>query len=224
MSVADIWYCADHHFGNAAITGHIGRKGAGWDREFESPGEMDAYMIDRWNELVGVEDIVYYLGDFTLLGGKRMLGYLDRLSGRIRFVPGGHDMRWMKDLGIKRDMGRTNLPRPFQKHEVLTMIHFQHVQIPTSLSSRKKQLIVMSHYPQFTWESSHHGSWHLHGHSHGGLGKANRFLKMVKTPPSTLEDFHQMDVGVDPWEFYPVHLSTVIDRLDRQELPGTLSK
>ncbi len=217
--MSDIWYSADHHFGNKEITSHIGRKGAGWDRVFESPGEMDAYMIECWNKVVLPEDTVYYLGDLTLQGGKRALQYLDRLQGRIRFVPGGHDMRWLKDLGIKRDMGRTNLPRPFAKHEVLAMIHFQHVQIPLSLSDRKKQLIVLSHYPQFTWERSHHGSWHLHGHSHGGLGKANRFLKMVKSPPTTLEDYHQMDVGVDPWQFYPVHLSTVIDRLDRQELP-----
>lgn len=217
--MSETWYSADHHFGNKAITGHIGRKGAGWDREFESPGEMDAYMIECWNTLVQQDDIVYYLGDFTLLSGKRMLQYLDRLQGRIRFVPGGHDMRWMKDLGINRNDGRTDLPRPFHKHEVLTMIHFQHIQIPTSMTNRKKQLIVLSHYPQYTWERSHHGSWHLHGHSHGGLGKANRFLKMVKSPPTTLEDFHQMDVGVDPWEFYPVHLHTVIERMDKQELP-----
>ena len=217
------WYSADHHFGAEAITGHIGRKGAGWEREFESAGEMDAYMIDHWNEVVGHEDTVYYLGDFTLKSGKVFLKYLDRLVGRIKFVPGGHDLRWMKDLGIRPDDGRQDLPRPYQKHEVLPMLYFQHTQIVTKnyvpgggLQNSKKQLLILCHYPFFTWESSHHGSWNLHGHSHGGLGKANRYLKLVAQPPSTLEDGNSIDVGVDAgWDFYPVHFSTIVDKLDR---------
>jgi calcineurin-like phosphoesterase family protein len=36
------------------------------------------------------------------------------------------------------------------------------------------QHIVMSHYPFACWNKGHHGSWMLHGHSHGsyrGVGK-----------------------------------------------------
>lgn len=215
MSPSEIWYSADGHFGNAAITGHIGRKGAGWEREFDGPGEMDAYMIDHWNEVVGHEDTVYYLGDFTLYDGKRMLQYLDRLVGRIKFVPGGHDLKWMKDLGIKPDDGRRDLPRPYHKHEVLPMVHFKRTRIINKAGESAKQLIVLSHYPFFTWEASHHGSWNLHGHSHGGLGKANRYQKIVKSPPTTLEDGHSIDVGVDAgWDFYPVHFETIVDKLE----------
>ena len=215
MSKGETWHTADHHFGAAAITGHIGRKGAGWDREFDSAGEMDAYMIDHWNEVVGHEDTVYHHGDFTLMDGKRMLQYLDRLVGRIKFVPGGHDLKWMKDLGIKPDDGRQPLPRPYAKHEVLPMVHFKHTRIINQSGDSAKQLLVLSHYPFFTWERSHHGSWNLHGHSHGGLGRANRYLKLVKSPPTTLEDGNSIDVGVDAgWDFYPVHFDTIVDRLE----------
>jgi calcineurin-like phosphoesterase family protein len=165
--------------------------------------------------VVGSEDTVYYLGDFTLKGGKVALKYIDRLVGRIKFVPGGHDVRWLKDLGINVKAGDTGpLPRPYHKHEVLPMVYFQNVRIPDGAGAMKKQLIVLCHYPFFTWEASHHGSWNLHGHSHGGLGKANRYLKIIKSPPTTLEDGHSIDVGVDAgWDFYPVHFETIVGRL-----------
>ncbi len=214
------WFSADHHFGNENITGHVGRKLAGWEREFVNAGEMDARMIARWNEVVLPDDTVYYLGDFTLLSGKVMLQYLDRLTGQIKFVPGGHDLSWMKDLGFKPNETGF-LPRPYHKHEILPMLHFLKMKIDgleAQAGAKKRSLLVLCHYPLFSWERSHKGSWHLHGHSHGGLGKANRYQKIVKSLPSTLEDFHTLDVGVDAtWDFYPVHMQTIVDKLGADE-------
>ncbi len=212
---------ADHHFGNVNITGYIGRKEAGWDREFESAGEMDAHMIKQWNGTIGHEDTVYYLGDFTLLGGKMALKYLDRLVGKIKFIPGGHDKRWLKDLGIKLNE-TTNLPRPYHKHEVLPMLFWQTFHDPDwVLRDRapvpQKMKISFCHYPMFSWESSHKGAWHLHGHSHGGLGRGNRFqtIKGVKIP-SVLELHHSMDVGVDAVDdFQPISLAEVFTILGK---------
>lgn len=213
------FFTADHHFGNENITGYVGRMGAGWEREFESAGEMDAYMIDCWLNTVGPEDEVYYMGDFTLLSGKRALKYLDRLTGKIKFIPGGHDLRWLKDLGIKK--GETgNLPRPFHKHEVLPMLWWDTFHDPdwmikdrTPVPSQQK--IILCHYPMFAWERSHKGTWHLHGHSHGGLGRGNRFQMIEGIEiPSVLELHHSMDVGVDAGHgFYPVSLKEVFDKL-----------
>jgi calcineurin-like phosphoesterase family protein len=45
------------------------------------------------------------------------------------------------------------------------------------------QKIWLSHYAHRIWPSSHHGSWHLYGHSHGSL----------PDDPNALS----MDVGVD---------------------------
>lgn len=223
-----IWFTADQHLGHENIIGYVSRGIAGWGRNFKDAGEMDSYIINRWNQVVRPDDTVYVLGDFCLGNGNQVAGYLSRMAGNIKFVPGGHDKRWLKDFGFKLWAGDVGfLPKPFDNHEVLPMIHFQSTRLiggRGGLESFKKK-IVLCHYPLFTWEQSHHGSWHLHGHSHGGLGKFNRFQKIVKAPPSTLEDVTQMDVGVDAWNFYPISLGQVAARLihDNEEIEARLS-
>jgi calcineurin-like phosphoesterase family protein len=59
------------------------------------------------------------------------------------------------------------------------------------------QKISMMHYAMRTWPSSHHGALHLYGHSHGAL-PGNR---------------QSTDVGVDVWDFRPVRLEEIKERL-----------
>ncbi len=54
--------------------------------------------------------------------------------------------------------------------------------------------LVLCHYAFRTWRDMGRGAWNLHGHSHGRL----------KPLP------HQVDVGVDAWDFRPVPLATLI--------------
>lgn len=61
----------------------------------------------------------------------------------------------------------------------------------------EKKLIVLCHYAMRSWERSHYGSWHLFGHHHGRL------------PPYGLS----FDVGVDCWNYYPVSLDEVIEKM-----------
>ena len=62
--------------------------------------------------------------------------------------------------------------------------------------------IVLSHYPFLTWNKSHHGSWNLHGHSHGSL---------ITSRPDSGHPARRLDVGVDVWGFAPVSLDKLID-------------
>lgn len=57
--------------------------------------------------------------------------------------------------------------------------------------------IVLCHYAMRTWRNSHHGAIHLYGHSHGNL-------------PG---DSQSCDVGVDCWDFYPVSIEEIRERL-----------
>lgn len=60
--------------------------------------------------------------------------------------------------------------------------------------------IWLSHYAHRRWPHSHHGTIHLYGHSHGEL-----------------EDFgRSTDVGVDAWDYKPVHLDTIIDMMENR--------
>ncbi|HAR41171.1 MAG TPA: hypothetical protein DCS07_00820 [Bdellovibrionales bacterium] len=54
-----IYFTADHHFSHKNIIKYCGRP-------FQSAEEMNAVMIQRWNETVQPGDTVFYLGDFSL--------------------------------------------------------------------------------------------------------------------------------------------------------------
>jgi len=55
----------------------------------------------------------------------------------------------------------------------------------------------LSHYAHRVWRASHHGSYHFYGHSHGSLDDYGR----------------STDVGVDCWNYYPVHIDTLLKEL-----------
>ena len=57
--------------------------------------------------------------------------------------------------------------------------------------------ITLCHYAMRSWERSHYATWHLYGHHHG------------KLPPYGLS----FDVGVDCWDFYPVSLDQVKEKM-----------
>jgi len=53
--------------------------------------EMNSVLVDNWNNIVG-NDEVYFLGDLSFGQGSRQADYwLGRLSGKKKFIRGGHD-------------------------------------------------------------------------------------------------------------------------------------
>ena len=65
-----------------------------------------------------------------------------------------------------------------------------------------KQKFVLFHFPIRNWHHCYKGSIHLFGHSHGGtpdLGKST-------------------DVGVDCWDYRPVHIDTIVAKMKKEEL------
>lgn len=160
------WFTADTHFGHHNIIKYT-------NRPFSSVSEMDETLIQRWNARVAPDDEVYHLGDFALNGPDHCRAILARLHGRIHLIRGNHEAAaaacadafvWVKDY-----------------HEL-------HVQDTTS--HQGKQLVVLLHYAMRVWNASHHGSFHVFGHSHGTL----------PDDPAA----RSLDVGVDVHGFAPV--------------------
>jgi calcineurin-like phosphoesterase family protein len=65
-----------------------------------------------------------------------------------------------------------------------------------------KVQFFMCHYPLKSWSGSHKGSILLHGHCHGSLPE----------DPYTLS----FDVGVDCNNFFPVNLTTILERVNEK--------
>lgn len=51
-------------------------------------------LIDAWNSVVGPNDIVFFLGDFSLSRNVELIrGWASKLNGRKRMIMGNHDTR-----------------------------------------------------------------------------------------------------------------------------------
>ena len=82
---------ADTHFGHENIIKYE-------SRPFNDTEEMNNRLIELWNSVVGKDDLVYVLGDFTL--SRRMdviKNLVSSLNGRKILIMGNHDTRKPKD-------------------------------------------------------------------------------------------------------------------------------
>lgn len=180
------WVTADHHFGHANIIRFCGRP-------FESVREMDQAMIDRWNAVVGPEDVVYHLGDFTLTDNLKP--WIHALTFKtLHVVPGGHDWRWMKGF----------CPDAFD-YRVEVLPPLMTLEFPSI--GKHPRVVVLCHYPMLSWDRSHYGSLHLHGHSHGTI--PDDLSGDTQLPPGKKRG-RRVDVGVDRWDFSPVPLGSLL--------------
>lgn len=163
------------------------------NRPFKNENHMDRVMIDNHNEVVRPGDHVYLLGDVTL--GIRGFYYLEKLAGKKFIIPGGHDKRWL-NFQVPDDV--TILPPLF------TMALFQ-------------RTITMCHYPLASWEKSHYGAHHFHGHCHGTIGVMSPSSDRQLPPGQKVGK--RVDVGVDNWDFYPVDIRVLITMLEAETWP-----
>jgi calcineurin-like phosphoesterase family protein len=140
-------------------------------RPFQSIKEHDQTLINNWNKVVAKEDHVYFLGDFCFGGRKFATQIKDSLNGKIFFIEGNHDK------GARSIRDQFTWYKPVAKVEV------------------EGQEIWLSHYAHKVWPKSHHGCWHLYGHSHGKLS----------------DDLYSLsiDVGVDCHSYTPISFDEV---------------
>ena len=134
--MSTIWFTSDQHFGHKNIV-HL------CNRPFESVDEMDEVIIQRWNDVVKPDDIVFVLGDFAYKNSKTVEWYTQKLMGQKHLILGNHD---------KEAIDR-------YKYIFQSVEHIQYVEFD-------KQEIVMFHYPILSWRHRSHGAWHLFGHVH----------------------------------------------------------
>jgi len=142
------------------------------NRPFTSVEEMNERLISNWNEVVSNKDIIYHLGDFIFSSRKRVLEIASRLNGNIIFIIGSHD-------------------NPNHLRQITKQV------FDSKLIKINSQNIFLSHYCHKVWPKSHYGTWHLIGHSHGGLNNYTRKEGKI------------LDVGVDTHNFYPWSLKEV---------------
>jgi calcineurin-like phosphoesterase family protein len=137
------WIGSDLHFGHSNILKYCPETRA----RFASVDDMNAQMIQEWNELVMSDDTVYLLGDIAFLPAAKAVDILNQLKGTKILIQGNHDRKLLRDPVFRRCFAEV--------HDYLEITH-------------NGTVIVMFHYPiHHEWNRAHHGSVHCYGHVHG---------------------------------------------------------
>lgn len=131
-----VYFTADTHFGDHRVINIH-------QRPFASTDEMDELLIDRWNSVVQVDDVVWHLGDFGR--SARQAALLARLHGSKHLVRGNNDP---EAIAVAQDW--------------VSCADYVELEL-------EGRALVLCHYPFRAWKGQHRGAINLHGHSHGRL-------------------------------------------------------
>lgn len=168
------WFSSDWHLCHNNIIKYD-------KRPFSSIDEMNTTIINNHNQVVRTTDVFYYLGDFCLAPIKYIEEYISQLKGKLFFIKGNHDHR--------------DVIKMYEKYGTY-LGHMAEINI-------HGQDITLNHYAMKVWNKSHHGAWHLYGHSHGSL-------------PDD-KNSRSIDVGVMNNNYYPVEFNQIKTIMESKE-------
>lgn len=186
----EVFFTSDLHLGHKNILKYAGRP-------FTTTEAMRAEMISRWNKVVPPSATVYVLGDIYPGNKAISFEFFAQVNGEIRVLKGNHDrtqnLRWLANTG-RIVQGGYAAPGFWRSYEEIKIE-----------GPGVSQILVLSHFPLRTWNQMHHGSWHLHGHSHS---RAPEGRSPIWSEP-------RCDVGVDAWDYTPVSWEQLVEHFAR---------
>lgn len=182
-----IFFTSDLHFGHQNILKFC-------NRPWKTTEEMDEALIERWNSVVGKDDIVFNLGDFAFAPDRRWKEVLSRLNGHHYLILGNHDItRWPGD-------------------NIMSLFEEVHQQLILKIDNR---WVYLNHYPYLcyggSWRNPHNAVYALHGHVHSGPGCSGKDCDRlgILFP-------YQYDVGVDNNNYTPISWEEVQEKIAYQ--------
>ena len=113
-----VFLVSDTHFGHAGVCRFLRNDGTKL-RPWDSPEEMDEYMVEAWNKKVRPNDKVYHLGDVVI--NRRALKILALLNGDKVLIRGNHD--------IFRDTEYRHYFREIRAYHVMNGMILSHIPI-----------------------------------------------------------------------------------------------
>ena len=128
-------------------------------RDFKTIEQMNESIVSGINSVVGQDDILIHLGDFSFGGFENIKIFRDRIICKeIHLILGNHDTH------IENNRGNVQ--------ELFTSVNHY-----TKLMYKLKTFVLF-HYPVVSWDGLNKGHIHLHGHVH--LPTSLRFGKGKK--------------------------------------------
>lgn len=145
-----IWFTSDTHFSHANICKPTSK----WTdtskcRDFESLEKMNSHIINNINSMVGPDDILFHLGDWSFGGFNNILESRKRIiCQNIHIITGNHDHHI--------ENNKDNIQSVFSSVNKYLELSVDGIEY------------VLMHFPISSWNNLGRGSIHLHGHVHLG--------------------------------------------------------
>lgn len=177
----NIWFTSDTHYGHKNIC----RGTSEWEkkedtgqrtRDFETLEEMNDAIVNGINNYVKEDDILYHLGDWSFGGIQNIWEFRKRINCKnIHLVLGNHDHHIQNNRTLPNVI--TSVHGDIRDIEEGTSDYDENCKARNLFNSVNQLLIkdiggvgmTLCHYAFRTWDKAHHGTWMLHGHSHGTL-------------------------------------------------------
>lgn len=150
-----VYFGSDLHFDHKHILSFC-------KRPFTDLEVMKDKLLEEFHDTISKGDVVYLLGDIQFCTHTR---YLEELTKRkdveVHLIHGNHDSK---------------KTRNFKGWKSSSM--YKDIKV-------EGKKIALFHYPIAEWNCKDHGSYHLHGHTHGLLSHPTDYVK------------NRLDVGYD---------------------------
>ena len=164
------YFIADLHLGHSNVLRYD-------NRPFGSIEEHDQYLTSACAVEGRPERTLWLLGDVAYRR-ENLVEFMKVVKpkwGKVMLIRGNHDDKVAWRFRSMFD----------ESHEA------RYLRVNPSVK------VYMSHYAHRVWRNSHHGSYHLYGHSHGALRPVGR----------------SMDVGAPCIEYRPISLEDCVDKM-----------
>lgn len=149
-----VWITSDTHYNHTNICRGTtkwrtsdGRIPIANTRDFETLDKMNDAIVNNINELVGYDDVLIHLGDWSFGGFEKIAEFRNRIVCReIYLTFGNHDHHIVNN--------HEGCMRLFDRPEWFHQLSYL------------GETIELMHYPFASWNGLNKGRIHLHGHCH----------------------------------------------------------
>lgn len=191
-----LWFTSDTHYNHTNICSATTK----WNnpttiREFKTLEHMNSHLVGNINEVVGQDDILFHLGDWSFGGFESIEHFRNQIVCKnVHIITGNHDHHIEKNHeGCQRLFSSVN--------KYLDLI----VKWSNGHAGYDEQRFALMHFPIASWDNMARGCIHLHGHVHF-------------TPAKRLQVGKMMDVGCDGNMLYPIQMQEVLRIMDKQPI------
>jgi calcineurin-like phosphoesterase family protein len=190
----NIWLTSDTHFSHRNIIKYCPKTRGQFVEPDGSPAlyQMNQTMVDEWNSKVQSDDLVYFLGDWSLNPNVRD-EWVSNLNGKIVWIRGNHDSKFDRSK---------HLFEAAHKHSTIVThdgktIYLVHSPYDAHLAPDYVDFVVCGHVHDL-WQYKKKGS----------------FVSAYITKEHQEEGFTSrhdiINVGLDAWDFRMLSLKEVL--------------